>query len=144
MSYEPTRWRNGETPINEDNLMKIENELEKLDSASDSQSEKMTEMQGNITLLIAEINKNRIYKGTLKDNTDLNDLTEEGFSVYYTGGRTLKNAGTNYNYAYLIVISNGALIHQYFIKPATPTFMIREKSGDPATWSLWKKVQSFS
>lgn len=92
-------------------------------------------MQADLTLLIAEVNKNRVYEETLENNTDLNDLTEKGFSVYYTGGRTLKNAGTNYNYAYLIVISNGALIHQYFIKPAAPTFMIREKSGDPATWS---------
>lgn len=106
---------------------------------------------------VAEINKvtdanmneikssvNNIYdngivnKGTLEDNTDLNNLTEEG--IYYTTNATLLNAPSiNYSWGEIIVI-NQTVIQQIFIKPTGGVIQIREYSGYPGTWSTWKIV----
>jgi hypothetical protein len=81
-----------------------------------------------------------VNKGIIPNNTDLNDLTEEG--VYYTAGNTFVNGPTiNYNWSQIIVINQGGLIQQIFIKPVDGAIQIREHSGSPAIWSSWKLVQ---
>lgn len=92
----------------------------------------------NTPLNAENLNKLLGYRETLANNTDLDNVVETG--IYYTADSTLSNAGTNYNWSYLIVISNGSLIHQYIIKPYQKFMIMREYSGYPATWKDWKQV----
>ena len=115
MAYERVNWENlpsTKTPINRTNLIKMENG-------------------------IAEIDKTVGLKGYVDNNTDLNNVTETG--IYSTGGATLTHAPiSNYDWAFLIVLNQNNVIHQYFIKPRAAIYYMRERSGSPRLWQDWQ------
>lgn len=94
----------------------------------------------NTPINATNLNKLLGYKGTLEDNTDLDNLTETGF--YYIGNITLINAGSNYKYCYLLIIGYAGVKQQYLIKPALSMIMEREYSGSPAKWTTWSQMEN--
>ena len=97
-------------------------------------------LQNNVENAINDLENSVVtIKEYLDNNTDLNNVTESG--IYYTGGRTLINAPvTNYDWAFVIVIKQLSITHQYFIKPVAGIICVREYSGSPAAWCEWKNI----
>lgn len=114
MAYNKTNWENlpsTSTPLNASNLNKMENQLAVIDSAL-------------------------LFKGSLSNNTNLNDITTTG--IYSTVASSLTNAPVSeYNWAFLVVLNQNAVIHQYFIRPINKILFIREYSGNPSRWLNW-------
>lgn len=116
MSYQKTDWINGTTPIDEVNLNKIENQLEKL---SDS-------------IVVTTIGE------------DLNNYTESGI-YYFDGNHTPTNIPTGVN-GWLQVMSSSVTtnVKQIWYRHGTinsndyQTF-VRTKTG--SGWSTWQQFQ---
>ena len=71
--------------------------------------------------------------------TDLNTLTATGIYRTLGSGNQPSNMPTTLSYAFVYVIKSG-IIHQYAVRPETPAFYIRSRSGSPATWSNWRNL----
>ena len=120
MAYTKTNWENlpsTNTPLNANNLNKIENELINLETNKVNITDNLLIFRGNIP------------------STDLNEITTTG--IYYISNEALTNAPSGCDYSFLIVIG-ASLVHQYIIKPASNgQIYVREYSGYPSEWFAW-------
>ena len=121
--------------VTDDNMNEIKTSVNDLyDMVSDNTADIGTNTDNILDLQNLSLQN----KGTIPNNTDLNNLTEEG--VYYTAGNTFTNGPTiNYNWSSIIVINQGVK-QQIFIKPVNGTIQIREFSGSPGSWTSWIPV----
>lgn len=119
MEYSKTNWVNGQTPINETNLNKIENELEIVD-------------------------KSLKYMGDAP--SDLNDA--KTFGIYHLGSTYTNAPISEAVYGILIVYQNkgatwnptgGSWIWQE-IRTTSGTIYIRNAVNSSDSWSEWKQV----
>lgn len=141
MSYEPTIWENGKTPINADNLNKIENELsllstntEALQSEIDEAKADIEELKNKVDVDITEGSTKTLpnsFNGGLRftemlgaseqDGTPTPDNPQEIKSVSIS---EMKTHGKN--------LYNGTYANKYdlFI-PANTPFTVSTNSGEP-------------
>lgn len=76
------------------------------------------------------------YQGIITSANDLNNLTD---GIYYITSSAPQNAPQNNCVWCILYQIKVGLIHQYIIRPYSALIWVREYSGNPESWSGWKK-----
>lgn len=80
------------------------------------------------------------YRGTIKG--DMNSYNTRSYNgYYYIATTTPPNAPASSGWSIVLVLfAYNDFGIQAIIKPTYNTFLLRERSGNPAQWSAWKKL----
>ena len=78
------------------------------------------------------------YRGILTSESSFDTATKPGW--YYVNGATLSMTGGQWWGKLRITYNNDGTLQQELINGKS--FFIRDKSGSPATWSPWKRIDS--
>ena len=79
------------------------------------------------------------YCGVLNSSNDLNSLTDGIYYIQATAPANAPENGVVWCILYQITPTS-SMIHQYIFKPASAVIWMRERSGNPNQWLVWKKL----
>lgn len=78
---------------------------------------------------------------TIGSSESINDITETG--LYVINANPPTGISSTYTWSYVLVFSQGGqggyFVHQFLVKPSSGVFLMREYSGSPGRWGVWKK-----
>lgn len=78
------------------------------------------------------------YKGTLSSSDDADNIAD---GIYWLTNSLPSHVPSGAVWCFLIKLSNSAMSHEYIFRPVSGDLWMRELSGSPVSWSVWRGTQ---